>query len=69
MKVSGLFVVSGDAGMPNIKQNLDSITVVGFTIYDEKERPPAGAESEGSPELHWQGGGGHPGAQRRPRPG
>ena len=23
--------------MPNIKQNLDSITVVGFTIYDEKE--------------------------------
>ena len=58
--------MSGDAGMPNIKQNLDSITVVGFTIYDGKERPPAGTGPEGSPELHWQGGGGHPGAQRRP---
>ena len=63
------FVASGDAGMPNIKQNLDSITVVGFPIYDEKERPPAGTGPEGSPELHWQGGGGHPGAQRRPRSG
>ena len=49
--------MSGDAGMPNIKQNLDSITVVGFTIYDGKERPPAGTGPEGSPELHWQGGG------------
>ena len=38
----GFFVASGDAGMPNIKQNLDSITVVGFTIYDGKERAPAG---------------------------
>ena len=55
--------------MPNIKQNLDSITVVGFTIYDGKERPSAGIGPEGSPELHWQGGGGHPGAQRRPRSG
>ena len=49
--------MSGDAGMPNIKQNLDSITVVGFPIYDGKERPPAGTGPEGSPELHWQGGG------------
>ena len=63
------FVASGDVGMPNIKQNLDSITVVGFTICDEKERLPAGTGPEGSPELHWQGGGGHPGAQRRPRSG
>ena len=63
------FVVSGDAGMPNIKQNLDSITVVGFPIYDGKVRPPAGTGPEGSPELHWQGGGGHPGEQRRPRSG
>ena len=63
------FVASGDAGMPSIKQNLGSITVVGFTICDEKERPPAGTGPEASPELHWQGGGGHPGAQRRPRSG
>ena len=56
-KSRGFFVVSGDAGMPNIKQNLDSIIVVGFTIYDGKERPPAGTGPEGSPELHWQGGG------------
>ena len=42
--------------MPNIKQNLDSITVVGFTIYDGKERPPAGTGPEGSPELHWRVG-------------
>ena len=55
--------------MPNIKQNLDSITVVGFTIYDEKERPLVGTGPEGSPELHWQGEGGHPGAQRWPRSG
>ena len=34
--------------MPNIKQNLDSITVVGFTIYDEKERPLVGTGPEGS---------------------
>ena len=34
--------------MPSIKQNLDSITVVGFTIYDGKERPPAGTGPEGS---------------------
>lgn len=34
--------------MPNIKQNLDSITVVGFPIYDGKERPPAGTGPEGS---------------------
>lgn len=46
--------------MPNIKQNLDSITVVGFTIYDGKERPSAGTGPEGSPELHWQGGVGIP---------
>ena len=65
----GFFVVSGNAGMSNIKQNLDSITVVGFPIYDEKERPLVGTGPEGSPELHWQGGGGHPGAQRRLRSG
>ena len=38
-KSRGFFVVSGDAGMPNIKQNLDCMTVVGFTIYDGKELP------------------------------
>lgn len=32
--------------MPNIKQNLDSITVVGFPIYDGKERPPAGQDQK-----------------------
>lgn len=46
--------------MPNIKQNLDSITVVGFTIYDGKVRPPAGTGPEGSPELHCKVGVGIP---------
>ena len=39
------------------QEKLDTTTVVGFTIYDGKERPPAGTGPEGSPELHWQGGG------------